>query len=153
MPRFVYFTGASALFLTIADTAAKFASISHLSETKEIVLIPRVISLFLHKNYGAIANFPLPMVAIVTTSLIVLLFCVAFVVKMYRQSKYKIISAMNIVIIGAIGNLLDRVIHGFTTDYLLLFNISAVNISDGLILGGIIWLIVETRIPPQTVQS
>lgn len=153
MPRFVYFTGASALFLTIADTAAKFASISRLSETKEIVLIPHTVSLFLHKNYGAIANFPIPMVAIVAISIVVLLFCIAFAARMYGQSKYKMMGAMNIIIFGAIGNLLDRIIHGFTTDYLLLFNTSAVNISDGLILCGIIWLVVQTRKPPETDKS
>lgn len=149
MPRFVYFTGVSALFLTIADTAAKFASISRLSETKEIALIPHTVSLFLHKNYGAIANFPMPMVAIVAVSFVILSFCVALAIKMRKQSQFEMMSAMSIIIFGAIGNLLDRIIHGFTTDYLLLFNTSAVNISDGLILGGIIWLIVQTRKPPQ----
>ncbi len=42
------------------------------------------------------------------------------------------------VLVGALSNAYDRVLHGFVTDYLMFFGRSAVNIADGLIVGGLV---------------
>ena len=42
------------------------------------------------------------------------------------------------VLLGAMSNAYDRALHGFVTDYLVFFGISAVNIADGLIVGGLV---------------
>jgi signal peptidase II len=43
--------------------------------------------------------------------------------------------------LGALGNLIDRIAYGFTDDYLIFFNRSAVNLADAMILAGAIWLV------------
>ena len=49
------------------------------------------------------------------------------------------------VILGAVGNLADRIINGFTTDYILLFGHSAINLADLLIIFGILGILWYTR--------
>jgi lipoprotein signal peptidase len=46
-----------------------------------------------------------------------------------------------LIIAGAISNLYDRVMHDATVDYLLFFGRSAVNLADGMIIGGLIALL------------
>ncbi|MEK7094562.1 MAG: signal peptidase II, partial [Patescibacteria group bacterium] len=131
--------------LTLADAAAKYASLTLLGDERSIILIPGALSFFLHKNYGALANIQLPMYLIIALSFVVLSYCVATVARRCSLSQYSSASAMIFLIFGATGNLTDRIINGFTTDYLLLFQKSAVNISDGVILGGIIWFVVASK--------
>lgn len=45
-----------------------------------------------------------------------------------------------LIILGATSNLIDRVIYDATIDYLLFFKRSAVNLADGMIVGGLLWL-------------
>ncbi len=44
-------------------------------------------------------------------------------------------------IFGALGNLTDRLVHGFTIDYLVIFSRSVINFSDILILLGLFLLL------------
>lgn len=53
----------------------------------------------------------------------------------------KVSAVAVMVIIGALGNAIDRIINGFTTDYLILFRLSAINFSDILILTGVTFLL------------
>ena len=145
MRKTYYFTGASALFLTIADLAAKYISIHKLSEREEIIVIPHTLSFLLYKNTGALANIPLPMVVIIPLSVAILVFCFIYLVQLLIRKSDEQASALLIVILGAIGNLTDRLWNGFTTDYILLFSKSAVNIADGLILGGLLWFMIASR--------
>lgn len=48
---------------------------------------------------------------------------------------------LTFVALGALSNLLDRIVLGATVDYLIFFGRSAVNLADGMILGGLIWLV------------
>jgi lipoprotein signal peptidase len=42
------------------------------------------------------------------------------------------------IVAGALGNLFDRWLNGFTTDYIILFRTSAINLSDVLIVVGML---------------
>jgi len=44
-------------------------------------------------------------------------------------------------ILGAVSNLVDRITYGYTTDYLIFFDRSAVNLADAMILLGALMLI------------
>ena len=145
MPRFVYFAGASAFLLTVADVAAKLLALAHLSDQTPRVLLPRILSVLLHKNFGALANLPVPVVLIIILSFAILIACVFWTHSLAMEGKWTSVSALLFIVFGATSNLLDRILHGFTTDYLLLFEQSAVNVADGLILGGLIWLLLLSR--------
>lgn len=54
------------------------------------------------------------------------------------------LAAYGFFVLGAVSNLIDRVAWGFTNDYFLFFNRSAVNLADGMILLGAFWLALRT---------
>jgi signal peptidase II len=49
--------------------------------------------------------------------------------------------------LGAVSNLIDRIAWGYTDDYLMFFNRSAVNLADGMILVGALWLVFARPTP------
>ncbi len=135
----IYFATALALILTIADTVAKMAIITALP-TGSVVLIPRVLSLHLHMNPGIIGDTPLPMILVIALSLAILAALALWLKKAIDKGHTFTATGIAILASGAIGNLTDRLAHGFTTDYIVLFETSIANISDGVILVGIVWL-------------
>ena len=46
-----------------------------------------------------------------------------------------------IVIIGALGNIFDRLTYGFTIDYIIILNRLAINLSDIIIIIGVLGLL------------
>ena len=58
-------------------------------------------------------------------------------------------AAYTMFFLGAVSNLVDRVAWGFTDDYLMFFGRSAVNLADGMILLGAIWLALARPKPSQ----
>ena len=49
------------------------------------------------------------------------------------------------ILIGALGNLYDRIVYGFTVDYIILFERSAINLSDIVIVTGVFFLLWLSR--------
>ncbi len=58
-----------------------------------------------------------------------------------HKKRYARAEAYGLFILGACSNLFDRVAYGFTVDYFIFFSRSAVNIADGMIVGGALWLL------------
>ncbi len=54
-----------------------------------------------------------------------------------------VITSLLLIGVGAISNIIDRILHGFVVDYLLFFNISAINLADVAIVVGIGLLILK----------
>ncbi len=142
--RKVWIATALAMVLSIVDAVAKRATITALPKGS-VVVIPDVLSFFLHYNPGVIADIAIPMVIVITVSIIVLALCVAWLRQTWIKAQWGTVTGIIILMFGAIGNLTDRIVDGYTTDYLLLAGGSVVNISDGLILLGIIWILFAGR--------
>lgn len=53
--------------------------------------------------------------------------------------------AFGLILLGALSNGYDRLAHGFVVDYLIFFSVSAVNIADALIIGGVLLLVFGPR--------
>jgi lipoprotein signal peptidase len=53
--------------------------------------------------------------------------------------------ALIIVALGAASNLYDRLVGGAVVDYFLLFCYSAFNIADLMIVGGLLWAVLEEK--------
>lgn len=111
-----------------------------------------IASLALHHNYGIAFNIPVPLYAVIPFTIAVLVFFAGFA---YHDWSMHVARSMAscVVIIGALGNLVDRVVHGFTTDWLILLERSAVNISDGIILVGILLFLWYSEHTPQVSDS
>lgn len=57
---------------------------------------------------------------------------------------YSRIGAYGLFVFGACSNLFDRVVYGYTIDYLIIASRSAVNLADGMIIAGALWLLLQT---------
>ncbi|HLD17626.1 MAG TPA: signal peptidase II [Patescibacteria group bacterium] len=99
-----------------------------------------VLTLAVHRNPGIAFDLPVSLSLLFPVTVVILLFLVRYA-KKERKENPLASSAALVVILGAIGNLWDRIWHGFTTDYFILFGHSAINLSDVLILTGILLLL------------
>jgi len=110
------------------------------TKTIDYSLIDGFINFSLYKNYGIAFDIPLPFFITFIITLVIILFLSRFIYKHYKNNNYASVAAIA-VIIGSVSNLLDRIINGYTTDYLIIFSTSAINIADILIVTGIIGML------------
>lgn len=105
---------------------------------------PGLAALAIHRNYGIAFNIPLkiPIVLLISVVLGAVLLNVAW---HNRKGNLPLSMAALLVVIGGLGNVYDRLAYGFTVDYLLFFGRSAINLSDLVILAGIVWLLLASR--------
>lgn len=133
-----------AILLTLLDEWIKFIALKTFPLFEGTVSNSSFLQLALHKNYGIAFNIPLylPMVIILT----VIISGILFILALKQWKTYPFISlACFVIICGAFGNAFDRVVYGFTVDYLILFGTSAINLSDFLIISGVIGLLFGTK--------
>lgn len=103
---------------------------------------PVVFTLF--RNTGIAFSIPVPEnifwpVAVAVFGLLVFAFANAA-----RKSAVAA-APVFVILLGASSNLVDRVLYGATIDYLLFFGRSAVNLADGMIVGGVLFLLFAER--------
>lgn len=132
----------------ILDAVMKAIAIASFQDDSEA---SGIISFALHHNYGIAFNIPVPLFAVIPFTAAVLIFFAAFAYHDWSAHIERALASC-IVIIGALGNLIDRILHGFTTDWLILFERSAVNISDGVILIGILLFLWYSEHTPQVTE-
>ncbi|PIR47424.1 hypothetical protein COV06_03120 [Candidatus Uhrbacteria bacterium CG10_big_fil_rev_8_21_14_0_10_50_16] len=129
--------------LVISDGLFKFIALSRLRDVF-IPVLPGVAEFYLHKNLGVVANTPIPLLLVIPLSVVILIGCSMWLSRIWSHQPSLAISLV-LLIGGAFGNLVDRVVHGFTTDYLLLFSRSIINLSDVLIVLGILGILFATN--------
>ena len=139
------FVGALAIFLTIADTAAKLLAIQLLPENGSIPILGDLLGLQLHKNEGIVANIAVPMPIIVAITFGILAVLTWWLNTAWKNKQNWVVASLLILIFGASGNLVDRIAHGFTTDYIILFGRSVINIADIMIVLGVAGLLVSAK--------
>lgn len=135
--------GITAGVLVIFDEALKFLALSRLPEDGSLIG-NQLFALGLHKNYGIAFNIPLNLLFVIVITLVLILLFGTIIIKTYRTQP-RVASGCLLILAGAMGNLFDRIVYGFTVDYLIFFTRSAINISDLVIIAGIGWLILGNR--------
>lgn len=133
----------AAAFIVFADELAKFYAIRFLQEDTSLTSVG-LINFAVHKNPGIAFDIPFKMPIIVLVSIIIGVGLVRIAIKNWNRHPDIALSAI-VIIIGAIGNLYDRLVYGFTVDYIILFGRSAINLSDIVIVSGIIGLLLASR--------
>lgn len=118
----------------------------YLALNKEIKkeIISKVLNFSLSKNYNIsfslkIFNNPEYLILFISSIIIFLIIYIIYLKK--NNYSQNIILSLQLIIFGAISNLIDRVNHFFVIDYLDFFNISVLNIADIMISIGAILLI------------
>lgn len=95
----------------------------------------------LFKNGGIAFSLPLSGPLLWLLSIGILAAVSILAAKDFRVRHYDRAEAYALFIVGACSNLFDRVMYGFTVDYLIVASRSAVNLADGMILAGALWLL------------
>jgi len=127
----------ASLLIAIFDAWLKYLAISRFSSENRANF---PIDFALYKNTGIAFDIALPQPYIFIFSIVAIAALAFFAIRLFRHNP-QMASLYLAIIIGAVGNFIDRIIHGFTTDYLIIFSISAINLSDILILTGAFLLI------------
>jgi len=95
-----------------------------------------------HRNYGMTFDIPFPQTLLLAITFLILL---GLVVVLCTRKSLTWVEAIGIglVIGGAIGNFMDRLLLGFVRDWLLFFHRSAINLADVAVLIGVILLLLH----------
>lgn len=142
MKRIAFIGLTISIVVAAGDAIFKYLAIQYLPEFKPE--INHFFDLLLHKNPGIAFDIPLPLPLIVTLTIIITLALTIFIKRNWRANSSASLAAI-MIIMGAIGNMFDRLINGFTTDYIILFGQSVINLSDILIISGTILLLWYTK--------
>lgn len=102
----------------------------------------------LFKNEGVAFSLPMHPTIFWAVALPIFLVLVWLGVRAWRNREFLRAGMYACIVLGAASNLTDRALYGWTTDYLIFFNRSAVNIADGMIVIGLVaigWLAGEAH--------
>lgn len=101
-------------------------------------IIPQLVGWEYFENKGVAFGIPLPQIIVIPLSIVIIIAGIYYLNKT-TYTKHKAIGAM-FMIAGALSNLVDRFIYGFTIDYIRIIT-SILNCADILIIVGALLLI------------
>lgn len=139
-----------ALIVLFLDQITKILASTLLDLDKSLTIIHNFFSLTYTKNYGAAWSMMWDKrIILIIISLIALVLVSYIIYKEKKLTLYKNIY-YGFLIGGILGNLIDRVIHGYVIDFfdfnILRYNFPIFNISDSFIVIGIILIFIESFI-------
>jgi signal peptidase II len=129
--------------LVVLDEWLKYQALERLPLEGSLV-DPELLSFAIHKNWGIAFDIPFRLELVILISLIIGYELIKTAVKHWQNRPFISFSAL-MIIAGACGNLYDRITYGFTVDYIILFGRSAINLSDVIIVLGVILLFLSSQ--------
>lgn len=136
MHRSLIAAGMGSMILCIDFLTKLFATVAF---EPPIILLPGLFSLVLHHNTGIAFSIPLPGLAQIILSL-VLLAGLAWYWRSEPRSMPETI-ALAAIFGGALGNLTERVLFGAVTDFIAVWRFPIFNVADAAISLGVVSLI------------
>lgn len=153
--KFVNVIIALIAFLTLfIDQTTKYYASHLLGGERTIVLIKSVLELVYVENTGAaFGSFAGKNIAIMVMVIVIIMLVVLMYWKLCKTENYHNIRlAMAILISGAVGNLIDRMLHGFVVDFIYFvpidfpkFNFADICIVLSLLIISYLFLFVYTE--------
>lgn len=129
--------------IVLLDEILKNRGLNRLPDEGSLV-DPGIINFAIHKNLGIAFDIPFRLEFIIFASILIGLGLLRIALKHWKQDPM-ISTAAIMIILGALGNLFDRVIYGFTVDYIIILGRSAINLSDLVIISGVLLLLVSSQ--------
>jgi len=155
MPQNRYWTLISLMLGgSLLDQGSKWLVKAYLSPTVSLPILPNVFQLTLSYNTGAAFSMFRQQPQLLA-GFTVLLFCALLIYAVRKQYYYRgELTAMGLILGGALGNLLDRLLWGKVTDFLdvVIIRYPIFNIADSLIFIGVLWLVLLYLRQPNTSQ-
>ncbi|NLJ64693.1 MAG: signal peptidase II [Christensenellaceae bacterium] len=104
----------------------------------DMVLIPSILKLEGHKNYGMAFSMFSNNPAYITAFVAILTACLLYVFIRYSHENNMLSYGITLMLAGSIGNLIDRFVHGYVIDFIcpLFVDFAVFNIADSLIAIG-----------------
>ena len=103
-----------------ADQFTKYLAIEYLKESASISIFQGILELTYVENYGA--AFGILQGGRIFFYIITFVVAVAIVLTLYRMEYKKrflpFICCLTMILAGAIGNLIDRIVHGYVVDFI-----------------------------------
>ena len=132
------------VLIIAVDQLSKYWVVNNIGLTDSLTVIPNVIDFVYVKNTGAAFSFLSDKTyGIILLSVISVLFCIGvifFLIKCKPQNRLLTIS-LGLMISGAIGNLIDRILRGYVVDFIEttfikfpVFNVADIAITIGAVL-------------------
>ena len=140
--------GPVAIVIFLIDQICKYFAVQRLPE--EGGRLHSLIAFVLHKNFGIAFDLPVPSWIVIPLTLIII---IAASTALWRhRANAHVSTALIFIVLGGLGNLIDRLVYGYTVDYIILFTRSAINLSDLMILGGVIGFMCTTRVDKKLIS-
>jgi len=139
-----------ALFV-LTDRLTKYLAVKYLMPIGSVAVLDGIFNLTYVENKGiAFGLFQGMNWLIVPVNIVVVFICGYFLIKSIKQGKKLLSISLNLVISGAVGNIVDKVCYGFVVDLLEfafidfpVFNFADVFICIGAVL--IVFIILFTK--------
>lgn len=150
MDKKLFIYGVIIVLGIVADQFSKYVILQHLQYMQRIAVLPGFFDLILVYNPGAAFSFLADAGGwqkffFMGLALVICLYLLKAIICDELGSMGKVGAAM--IIGGAIGNVIDRLIHGHVVDFILLYYHNwfypAFNIADSLICVGAVLLVLE----------
>lgn len=125
------------------DEWLKYTALQRLPDEGSLV-DPGILAFAIHRNLGVAFDIPFRLEFIILVSILIGLGLLHIAYKNFRTHP-DIALSTGVIILGALGNLYDRVVYDFTVDYIILFGRSAINLSDIVIVTGVVLLLLSSR--------
>ncbi len=103
-----------------------------------------LLTLAVHKNWGIAFDIPFKMEIVISVSIVIGILLLLLAYRTHKTDPAAAIGSL-LIVVGACGNLYDRIVYGFTVDYLIFFSRSAINLSDVVIVLGVLILLGASR--------
>jgi signal peptidase II len=130
----------------LCDQVTKFLAVWRLKPAKMIPVLPNVFHLSFVENTGIAFSLPLPNSIVIELTPLILLFFFIWFGRIEKTMHARI--GAGLFIAGAVSNYIDRVLFGYTVDYIHVFT-GVINLADIAVVVGILFLLKKPR--PQTV--
>lgn len=141
--KWIYWLLIPITLLVVLDEWLKYRGLNRLPLEGSLI-DPGLLSFAIHKNWGIAFDMPFRIELVILISILIGIGLIKIAHKHWHDCPGITFSSL-IIMIGALGNLYDRVSYGFTVDYILLFGRSAINLSDLVIISGVICLLAASR--------
>ena len=98
------------------------------------------------QNTGIAFGIPLHQVLVYIFLIFCFLVLMYLIIQSWRKKNQVLFLALVIILLGALSNLIDRMVYGYVVDYINIFIWPTFNVADIMIVGGVLgWLVYEVR--------
>ena len=134
--------------LIILDQCSKYWVV----KSEEVIHITSFFKLELAQNTGIAFSIPISQWIIIPLSFIIIFFLIKLLYEALKvDTNHLLPISYCFILSGAIGNLIDRIVHGYVIDFLSFWSFPIFNLADSFISIGIALLILFETTPKRKV--